>query len=78
VLSRLHEEGGPLTIGARTYRRTGCKYVDKFASAFFTRKAAEEYIECNGHHLEQPFIFVESLDRNAELAAVRKYFMDKE
>ena len=77
VLDNLLENDEPLIIGSRTYRRIGCKYVDKFASAFFTRKAAEEYIECNGHHLEQPFIFVESLDRNPELAAVRKYFMSK-
>ena len=78
VLDQLLENCEPLVIGSRTYRRIGCKYVDRFASAFLTRKAAEDYIFYNSHHLEQPYIFVESLDRNPEMAAVRKYFMSKE
>lgn len=41
VLDNLLDNDEPLVIGSRTYRRIGCKYVDKFASAFFTRKAAE-------------------------------------
>lgn len=77
VLDQLLENDEPLIIGSRTYRRIGCKYVDKFASAFLTRKAAEDYIVYNSHHLEQPYIFVESLDRNPELAAVRNHFMSK-
>jgi len=78
VLARLHEEGGPLVIGARTYRRTGCKYIEKFCAAFFTQKGADDYLAWNGHNLTQPYVYVHGMYRNAEMIAVRNYFMGKE
>jgi hypothetical protein len=78
VLARLHAEGGPLVIGARTYRRTGCKYIEKFCAAFLTQKGADDYLSWNGHNLTQPYVYVHGMYRNAEMIAVRNYFMGKE
>jgi len=79
VLNRLRNDGDePLVIGGRTFRRVGCKYIDWFCAAFLTRKGAEDYIACNGHNLKQPFIFVHSMHRNAEMIAVRNFFMQRE
>ena len=78
VLTKLHDDCEPLVIGSRTYRKIGIKYVDKFCAAFLTRKGAEDYIACNGHNLTQPFIFVHSMHRNAEMIAVRNFFMQRE
>lgn len=38
-------------------------YHDRFESAFFTRKAAEQFIETNGHNMNEPYIYVESIER---------------
>ena len=75
VLKRLHDEGGPLIIGSRTYKRTGCRWIDMFCAAFLTQKGAEDYLACNGHNLKQPFIYVHGMYRNAEMIAVRNFFL---
>lgn len=77
VLKRLHDEGGPLVIGARTYKRTGCRWIDIFCAAFLTQKGAEDYLACNGHNLKQPFIYVHGMYRNAEMIAVRNFFLTR-
>jgi len=47
--------------------------VPEFVTACFTRKAAQQYIDSNAHNLHKPYIFVESLYRNSEMVAVRKF-----
>lgn len=49
--------------------------VRDFATACFTRKAAEAYLEVNGHNLVKPYIYVESGFRNAEWIELRKRLM---
>ena len=78
VLARLHEEGRPLVIGDRTYRRTGCKYIEKFCAAFFTQNGADDYLAWNGHNLKQPYVYVHGMYRNAEMIAVRNFFLTRE
>lgn len=78
VLKRLFDAGDPLIIGGRTYRRTGCTYIEKFCAAFFTQKGADDYLAWNGHNLTQPYIYVHGMYRNAEMIAVRNHFMSKE
>ncbi len=60
----------------------GVKYVksnyierDRFVTACFTRKGAEDYLAVNGHNLTRPFIYVSSLHRNQEMIEVRKHLM---
>lgn len=45
---------------------------------FFTRKGAEEYLRINGHNLrgrEEPRIYVDSPNRNAEWQAIRRMLL---
>ena len=44
-------------------------------TACLTRQGAEDYIACNGHNLTKPYIYVESLYRNAEMIALRYHLM---
>lgn len=52
------------------WTRTG--YVDRwvFVQPFFTRAAAEAYIEANGHRLTDPRVYVDSAYRNREWQAI--------
>lgn len=49
--------------------------LNVFVTACFTRKGAEDYIAANGHNLERPFIYVESLWRNQEMIEIREHLM---
>ena len=77
VLKRLFDAGDPLIIGGRTYKRMGCRWIDMFCAAFLTQKGAEDYLVCNGHNLKQPFIYVHGMYRNAEMIAVRNFFLTR-
>ena len=52
-------------------------YIEKprFVTACFTEKGALDYIKANGHNLREPYIFVVSLYRNAEMIAIRNMLM---
>jgi hypothetical protein len=75
ILERLRTDGRPLSIGGFDFVRIGYKAVRKFATACLTRQGAEDYIACNGHNLTKPYIYVESLYRNAEMLALRNHLM---
>ena len=49
--------------------------INRFESAFLTRKGAEDYIKIQGHHMRKPFIYVEGLYRNYEMQEVRNILM---
>lgn len=53
------------------WMRTSYVDVDVFCTACFTRNGCEEYLRVNGHNLNEPFIYVESLRRNEEMIGVR-------
>ena len=42
----------------------------------FTEKGAEDYLKANGHNLGKTRIYVKSLNRNAEMIAVREMLME--
>lgn len=48
----------------------------EYVQPFFTRKAAEKYIEANRHRLTDPRVFVESLYRNPEMQAIRSALLE--
>ncbi|MBU1001638.1 MAG: hypothetical protein KKE73_03840 [Proteobacteria bacterium] len=51
--------------------------IDEFVNPHFTRKAAEEFIEVNAHHLNRPFVYVYSLWRCDEMIAIREHLMQQ-
>ena len=53
------------------WQRTSYIDIDVFVTACFTEDGAKAYIEINGHNLKEPFIYVETLHRNAEMNTVR-------
>ncbi len=55
------------------YTRTAYKDFDEFKTACFTDQAAQAYIAANRHNLHAPHIFVETLNRNPEMIAVRTF-----
>ena len=54
------------------WHRTGYVDVDVFCTACFTRKGCEDYLAVNGHNLNKPFIYVETLRRNEEMIGIRE------
>lgn len=53
-----------------------------FQTACFTEKAAQDYIDCNGHNIigreyRKPRIYVHSGWRNKEWQQIREYLIDK-
>lgn len=54
------------------YTRTGFQDIWEFVTCCFTEQGAKDYLECNGHNLKGPRIFVESAYRNEEWQRVAK------
>lgn len=52
-------------------------YIDTWVNVqpFFTEAGAKSYLECNGHNLKEPRIYVESGWRNEEWQAVRNFLI---
>ena len=50
--------------------------VEVYVQTFFTAKSAQEYIDQNGHRLNEPFFYAESLFRNEEMKTVRNFLID--
>ena len=74
-LNHLESLGKDPKIGGVEYTRIGYVDVDRFITCCLTRKAAREFIERNSHRLRRPFVYVESLYRNAEMIALRNHLM---
>lgn len=64
------------TVAGTTWRRIGVRDERRFITCCLTRKAAKEFIAHNSHRIRDPFVFVESLDRNEEMLALRNHLMD--
>lgn len=75
VLDKLLDDGRDLSLGGVTYQRVQYRIVPRFVTACLTRQGAEDYIACNNHNLTKPYIYVESLYRNAEMIALRNHLM---
>ena len=75
VLDKLLDDDRELSIGGVTFERVWYRIVPRFVTACLTRKGAEDYIACNGHNLTNPYIYVESMYRNAEMIALRNHLM---
>jgi hypothetical protein len=74
-LNHLESLGKDPEIAGVEYARIGYVDVDRFITCCLTRKAAKRFIAANSHRLRKPFVYVESLDRNDELIALRNHLM---
>ena len=52
--------------------------IPRFKQIFFTRLAAQEYIDNNHYNLTDPYIYVHSLYRNYEMIEIRKHLENLE
>lgn len=50
----------------------------RFITPFFTRKAAQAFIDANYYHYKEPHIYVESLWRNYEMQGIREAILTGE
>ena len=57
------------------YERKLVGMIPVFQTACLTRAGADAYLEANGHNLNQPYIYVHSLDRNEEMIGLRDYLI---
>lgn len=57
----------------RQYHRKTVGIIPQFETACFTRTGADAYLKANGHNLNQPYIYVHSLNRNEEMIGLREY-----
>ena len=74
-LNHLEALGKEPEIAGVEYTRIGYVDVDRFITCCLTRKAAKDFISSNSHRLRKPFVYVESLDRNEEMIALRNHLM---
>ena len=74
-LNHLESLGLEPAISGVEYTRIGYVDVDRFVTCCLTRKAAKRFIDRNSHRLRKPFVYVESLDRNSEMIALRNHLM---
>jgi hypothetical protein len=70
-LEALHQGGRD----TREYSRYAMKSINRFVTACFTEDGCKDYLQQNGHNLNEPFIFVHSAYRNDEWQAIRNWLM---
>ena len=75
VLDKLLDEDRELSIGGVTYERVWYRIVPRFVTACLTRKGAQSYLDRNAHNLTNPYVYVDSLHRNAEMIALRNHLI---
>ena len=59
-----------------SYERKLVAMIPVFVTACLTRAGADAYLAANCHNLEQPYIYVHSLDRNEEMIGLREFVID--
>jgi len=57
------------------WTRTGFRWRWEFVQAFFTRQAAEEYLQSQAHNLGEARVYVESAYRNREWQRLRELLL---
>ena len=61
-----------ITINGSEYEKVYYRFQERTVTTCFTREQAQRYIDENRHNLKNPFIYVESFNRNPEMLAVRE------
>ena len=65
-----------VTIDGTKYNKILQSIIPRFVTACLTEVGANNYLEANGHNLNQPYIYVHSLNRNAEMIGLRNHLCD--
>lgn len=73
ALTTLANGADSVTINGERYENKYVMKIPVFITACFTRVGAENYLKANGHNLNQPYIYVHSLNRNQEMIGLRKF-----
>ena len=75
ALDAISDPGKYASLGKTEF--IGCPYiwVDKFVTAFFTMRGAQDFIEENRHNLQDPHVSVFSLYGNQEMIGIRDHLM---
>jgi hypothetical protein len=73
----MYAELQPAELEALSERYSRVPYVkhEKFVTTFFTRRAAQHFIDTNDHNLVEPFIYTHSAYRNYEWQYIRTYLL---
>ena len=61
-----------VNMNGDTYQKCYYRDEERTVTTCFTREHAQDYIDGNRHNLKNPFIYVESFNRNPEMLAVRE------
>lgn len=61
-----------IVLNGNTYEKSYYELEERTVTTCFTREQAQRYIDENRHNLKNPFIYVESFNRNPEMLAVRE------
>jgi len=61
-----------VNMNGDTYQKCYYRDEERTVTACFTREQAQRYIDENRHNLKNPFIYVESFNRNPEMIAMRE------
>ena len=61
-----------ITINGSEYEKVYYRFQERTVTTCFTREQAQRYIDENRHNLKNPFIYVESFNRNPEMLAMRE------
>lgn len=64
-----------ITVNGDTYRKIFYRDEERTVTTCFTHSHAQDYIDANRHNLKDPFIYVESFNRNHEMIAVRELLL---
>jgi len=76
-IRKYHDDWDDVYYENNLYRRVGYVEINRFRTACLTMDAAKDYIRDNAHHLNKPFVFVESLHRNPQMIAIRRHLMEQ-
>ena len=65
-----------ITVDGIKYEKICQSIIPCFITAFFSENGANEYLRVNGHNLNEPYIHIHSLNRNAEMIGLRNHLIN--
>lgn len=65
-----------VTIDGTKYYKVRQSLIPRFVTACLTKVGADRYIAANGHNLNKPYIYIHSLNRNAEMVGLRNHIIN--
>ena len=69
-------DGDEITVNGTRYNKLTHSKIPRFVTACLTEVGANAYLKANGHNLNEPYIYVHSLNRNEEMIGLRDFITD--